>query len=107
MIKLNFRQTKDTSRRPELEAEIIAEFTELFKHGMQIRIHITGNNKIFYSEVVVDITEVNHILCVNIENENIDWLRGQLKDVEVLFPTWVGSDSFDDRQAINERYGFS
>lgn len=89
----------------ELEQKVKEEFPQFA--GFDIRINFGSENKIRYVEEVITIPEVNDVLHVTLLPDGMEWLRDQLTRSEETAKDWVDESSFGDREAINERYGFT
>ena len=84
--------------------------TIIRSHGFdQLKVEFNGKeNWIQYHEEVLAINDVSDIITVVLKgHDQLDWLEDQLNNIEENRKDWVGEWSFRDRQAINERYGFS
>lgn len=100
----------------KLEIELLKKFNRLFEEvfenepNFKLKIRLGSKRSISLHETVISIPEIYWELRVFLTGEeDISWLESELTEAEKdpnKFNEWIGDWTFEDRQAINERYGF-
>lgn len=92
--------------RPSKSGNLTKHEIKLPQGVEEIRIDIGPKNSIYWYEEVLAINDTTFVLDVKLTGaDQVDWFLEQLK--RGVVDEWFDENSYSDRKAINERYGFS
>lgn len=97
-------------RRGRLRSDEIARLelpvpSQFHSEPLELQVVFGSINKLRLYEQVLAINDISWVLEASLTGDDqIDWLRQELMSINL--ETLITEDSFEDRKAINERYGF-